>query len=121
MMPVLRLSAIVLIALAGACRETRGPAPAAADAQAGETVITRMACGSCHVIPGIEEADGHVGPSLVHFARRRTIAGVLVNTPANLAAYLKAPQAFVPGNVMPAEQLTDAEARAAAAYLATLE
>ena len=112
---------LALVALIGACSAEHKPPPTADDADAGATVITRMACGSCHVIPGIEEADGRVGPSLDHFAQRRMIAGMVANTRSNLAAFLKAPQALVKGNVMPDEHLTDAQAHAAAAYLATLE
>jgi cytochrome c2 len=91
-----------------------------ADVHAGAVVMTREACGSCHRIPGIEGAEGDVGPSLAHFAKQRMIAGRLANTPANLARYLKSPQALIPGNAMPDQRLTDDDVRYIAAYLATL-
>ena len=88
------LAAMALAATLAACGNAHEAIHGKDQARAGATVITRMACGSCHVIPGIEGADGHVGPPLAHFARRRTIAGVLANTPANLAAFLKAPSGW---------------------------
>jgi cytochrome c1 len=48
------------------------------------------------------------------------IAGVMANTPDNLVAWLRAPQAAVPGNAMPDMGLSEQQARDAAAYLETL-
>jgi cytochrome c1 len=87
----------------------------------GAPIITEQGCGSCHEIPGIEGAEGAVGPSLKHFGSQRMIAGTLPNTPANLQRYLMAPQMVVPGNVMPNTGLTAGQARAVAAYLGRLE
>lgn len=98
----------------------RAPAGVAGDAAAGQVAVTRMACGSCHVIPGAEEADGRVGPPLTGFAKRQMIAGVLANSPANLERYLRAPDAVVPGNVMPDQHLSDKQLRDITAYLFTL-
>lgn len=58
-----------------------------------------------------------VGPPLTNFARRRMIAGVLPNTPENLALYLKAPRALVPGNMMPQEAIDDRQIAGIVAYL----
>jgi len=88
--------------------------------QAGAIEITRDACGSCHEIPGIEEANGRVGPSLRHFASRQMIAGRLANTPANLARWLKSPQSVKPGSAMPDQGLTDQQAHDVALYLSRL-
>ncbi|HEY4114644.1 MAG TPA: c-type cytochrome [Rhizomicrobium sp.] len=90
------------------------------NAQHGEVMITRMACGSCHAIPGIAEADGNVGPPLSHFARRTMVAGVLPNTPDNLVEWIRHPQTIVPGNAMPDSRLTERQARDVAAYLESL-
>lgn len=90
------------------------------DPARGRIVIVRMACGSCHVIPGIEGADGRVGPSLAGFRARRMIAGALPNDGRNLRRYLMSPRTIVPGNAMPDQRLSDAEAGDVAAYLATL-
>lgn len=89
--------------------------------EAGAITIARQACGSCHVIPGIEEAGGHVGPSLAHFSAQQTIAGKLPNTPDNLVRFLKKPSATVKDGAMPDLPLTDDQARNIAAYLEGLE
>lgn len=112
---------IVLIGLAGmgllsGC--TRDPD--ASIVSVGSAEITRDACGSCHEIPGIEEAEGRVGPSLRHFASRQMIAGRLANTPANLERWLKSPQSVKPGSAMPDQSLTDRQVRDVAAYLERL-
>ena len=108
----LALGLALALSACGSARPTHGAAH-------GRVLIARMACGSCHVIPGIAGADGRVGPSLAGFSRQRMIAGALSNDAANLARYLKAPTAVVPGNTMPDQRLTDAQARDIAAYLAT--
>ena len=86
----------------------------------GAVLMVREACGACHVIPGIQEATGEVGPPLTNMARRTIIAGVLPNTPENMARWLRDPQAVVPGNAMPNVGVTEQQARDMAAYLATL-
>jgi len=109
---------VAAIGLAGCQRSAA--ADRIGDPRAGAIAIDRMACGSCHRIPGIEEADGSVGPPLAHFASRQMIAGVLANSPQALVRYLEAPQEVVAGNVMPNEGLGDRQARDIAAYLYTL-
>lgn len=111
---------IVLIGLAGIGLLSGCTRDLDATISAGSTEITRDACGSCHEIPGIEEADGRVGPSLQHFASRQMIAGRLANTPANLERWLKSPQSVKPGGAMPDQNLTDQQVRDAAAYLEQL-
>jgi len=87
------------------------------DADRGAFVIGQAQCGSCHVIPGIPSADGMSGPPLGGFAKRTMIAGMIANTPAGLVAWLRAPQAAVPGNAMPDMGLSERQARDVAAYL----
>jgi cytochrome c1 len=89
--------------------------------EAGRAVITRAACGSCHEIPGILEISGEAGPPLAQFSKRTVIAGMLPNSPDNLAYWLRFPQRIVPGNSMPNTGLTESEARDAAAYLESLK
>ena len=79
--------------------------------------ITRYGCGSCHTIGGVSGANAEIGPNLGHFAQRRYIAGRLANTPANLIAWIRNPQAIDPGNVMPYLGVTPQDARDIAAYL----
>jgi cytochrome c len=90
------------------------------DPKRGAIIMTRSGCGSCHTIPGLQNADGMVGPSLAHFARRTIVAGILPNTPPMLVKWIRYPQEVVPGNAMPDGGLSDAQARDIAAYLYTL-
>lgn len=116
---------IVLLGTLGAlaaCGQAASPHwPVVGDTAQGKVWAGRMGCGSCHYIPGVQNADGLVGPPLTHFARRTIVAGVLANTPPNLVHWIKEPQAVVPGNAMPTQGLTEAQARDIAAYLYTLD
>lgn len=94
--------------------------PGLGDVDRGAFAISQAQCGSCHAIPGVAGADGMSGPPLAGFARRSVIAGVIANTPAGLVAWLRAPQAAVPGNAMPDMDLSERQARDVAAYLYTL-
>jgi cytochrome c len=110
-----------LLGLAGCGQREGAPNwPKIGDAAQGAIAIGRSGCGSCHLIPGIQHADGLVGPPLAHFSERTIIAGVLPNTPPNLVQWVQHPQQVVPGNAMPDGHLTDQEARDIAAYLLTL-
>jgi cytochrome c2 len=97
------------------------PASAIGDPGTGQTLIDRIGCGSCHVIPGIQEATGMVGPPLNNIGSRQYLAGMLHNTPDNMVTWLRFPQRVVPGNAMPDMNLSDADARNIAAYLYTLK
>jgi len=112
-----RLAALTLILPVAACHPSRDSDRATSLTRVGEIALTQHACGSCHRISGIEGADSNVGPPLTDFAQRRMIAGVLPNTPANLALYLKAPRAVVPGNMMPQEAMGDRQIAGIVAYL----
>jgi cytochrome c oxidase subunit II len=57
-------------------------------------------CVSCHAVDG-SAAKGVVGPNLTYYGSRTTIAaGVLPNTPENLAQWIRTPNAIKPGNLM---------------------
>jgi cytochrome c2 len=87
----------------------------------GATLIGKFGCGACHTIPGINGADGLVGPPLDHMGKRVYVAGVLRNTPANMMTWLRDPQSVVPNNAMPDVGLNEQQARDIAAYLYTLD
>jgi cytochrome c len=87
------------------------------DTGRGKDLITHYGCGSCHEIAGVGGADGKVGPPLVHFGERQTVAGKLPNTPEGLIRWLMDPQQVWPGNDMPDLGVTRAEARDIVAYL----
>jgi cytochrome c len=71
-------------------------------ASRGKALIEYYGCGSCHVIGGVPDANGHVGPPLTNFGRRyHQIAGVLPNTPRNVVRWIMNPPQFVPKVDMP--------------------
>jgi cytochrome c2 len=82
--------------------------------------IRKYGCSGCHIIGGIEEARGLVGPPLDHFAYRVYIAGKLPNTPENLMRWIQRPQEVVPSNAMPDMGVSEKDSRDIAAYLYTL-
>jgi len=90
------------------------------DAHRGARVIDKFRCGACHMIPGIHNADGLVGPPLIYFGRRTLIAGEVPNNPDNLVQWILSPQSIEPHTGMPTLGLNEQEARDAAAYLYTL-
>src|SRR6266852_9182388 len=92
--------------------------PAAAD---GRLVFERTACINCHAVNGTV-ANGRFGPDLTHLMGRATLgSGALMNSPDGLRAWIKSPEQFKPGVLMPAMNLNDADLDKLAAYLATLK
>jgi cytochrome c oxidase subunit 2 len=78
-------------------------------------------CIRCHSIAGRGERL-RVAPDLTHLAERSTLgAGVIDNSPANLAHWLKDPQTVKPGSHMPDLNLTDDEVSDLVAYFETLK
>jgi cytochrome c len=117
------MAAALLIALSlSACAQAprKTAAQLGGDPDRGAVLMVREACGACHEIPGVQAAHGEVGPPLGGFGRRTMIAGLLANTPPNLARWILTPQTFVPGNAMPNAALSPQEAADMAAYLETL-
>ncbi|MBW3568367.1 MAG: c-type cytochrome [Proteobacteria bacterium] len=87
----------------------------------GALVIEMADCGACHTIPGIDRANGTVGPPLTFWSKRSYIAGSVPNLPHNLVEWLIDPHGVEPGTAMPDVGLTRQQARDVAAYLYTLE
>lgn len=104
------------LALAACDGGGRAPAPGG-DAERGRLLLRQYGCGDCHTIPGVPAATGNAGPPLGGMGRRVYVAGVLPNTPANLARWIRAPQAVDPRTLMPDMQVGAAHARDMAAYL----
>lgn len=95
--------------------------PENAQAESGLRVFMDSACSTCHSISGTS-AFGQVGPDLTHLASRRTLAaGALPNTPENLRAWIKNPQAVKPGSRMPIVPLSDQQLDDLTAYLSRLQ
>ncbi len=95
----------------------------------GRLLTAQKGCVGCHVIDGFYPGVpvGNPGyPSLTNFGLRTTVgAAIADNTPENLAAWLRDPQAMKPGNFMPALWTADdpnreAEIEAIVAYLLSL-
>jgi cytochrome c oxidase subunit 2 len=97
------------------------PTPASGDAAQGAQLFQGLTCSNCHAIAGTP-AQAQIGPDLTHLASRGTLgAGVLDHTPANLARWLKNPQAIKPGSHMPNLNLTDTQVNQLVAYLEALK
>lgn len=115
------IASIALLALLAGCAEPESVRHVeGGDPKRGKLLLRQFGCGACHVIPGVATADGTVGPPLNHIARRVYIAGVANNSPANMIAFIRDPQAFDPRTAMPDLGVTEAHARDMAAYLYTL-
>jgi cytochrome c oxidase subunit II len=103
-------------------RHQREPAaaPATEAAARGAQVFGARTCIMCHAIEG-SGGRARVAPDLTHIAQRESLgAGVLVNTPADLARWLGDPQGVKPGSHMPNAQLSNAEISDLVAYFETL-
>ena len=102
----IRTSFLALMSSAALAQESV-PLLASGSPAHGSELIAEKGCGACHTIPGIAGANGLVGPPLTLMGRRTFVAGLLRNTPQNLAAWVLEPQRFVPGNAMPSTGLTN--------------
>ena len=112
--------ATISLGLGGCGEGTSADVASIGDPKAGADLVMQLGCGRCHTVPGIEGANGEVGPPLEHVGRRKILAGFLANTPSNMEAWLRAPQTAVPGNAMPDMGLNERQVRDLAAYLYTL-
>ena len=122
------LPAVTLIGCAGPEEGAAPPPPAQIGRQSqvgrpqrGAMLITKYGCGTCHEIPGIDGANGLVGPPLTQIARRSYIAGMLPNSSKNLEHWIRDPQGVVPGNAMPNLGVSARDAADITAYLYTLK
>ena len=87
---------------------------------AGRRVFETEACMNCHTVNGTA-ATGRFGPDLTHLMSRDTLAsGAMLNTKDNLRQWIKNPDTFKPGSLMPAMQLSDDQLDQVTSYLATL-
>lgn len=117
------LACIVLAALAG-CDGGPLRTPGAGilgDPVRGQALLATYHCGTCHSIPGVAASRAVVASSLEGFGRRSYIAGRVPNEPSQLARWIVDPAAVVPGTLMPAMGVSEADARDMAAYLGRLQ
>jgi cytochrome c2 len=109
--------AIMLAFLLVAC----GERPALeGNAENGRLLLRQFGCGACHRIPGVADAQGHVGPPLEGVARRVYLGGVLPNSRENMARWIRSPKSFDPQTAMPELQVGEEHARDMVAFLYTL-
>jgi len=74
-------------------------------------------CGSCHAIRGTR-SSGTAGPDLTHVGSRQSLAALtLPNTTERMREWIRDPQRFKPGALMPALRLTNAQVNKLTAYL----
>jgi cytochrome c1 len=123
MSKALYLSIAFILALTGCYRGKTMRSYSAAlggDPNHGKELIRQYGCGACHIIPGIGDAHGLVGPPLLYFSQRTMIAGELPNSLPNLVHWIEHPREVEPKTAMPDLGLTADQATDIAAYLYTL-
>jgi cytochrome c oxidase subunit 2 len=87
---------------------------------AGRRVFETQACMNCHTISGTV-ATGRFGPDLTHLMSRDTLAaGATTNTEEHLREWIRNPDIYKPGSLMPAMQLNEQQLDEVTAYLSTL-
>jgi sulfur-oxidizing protein SoxX len=86
----------------------------------GRQWIATVGCGVCHTIPGVDGANGVVGPSLAGVGRRNLLAGVLPNQPDLMTRWVRDAPSLLSETGMPEMPLSEEEAEDVAAYLYTL-
>lgn len=113
-----RLSLLIFgLSLVSGCVER----PVEGETHTGIAAINDLGCGACHVIPGVTWPKSDVGPGLDGFGGRNFIAGVLPNTPKNLAAFIQNAVFYVPEGAMPPIAMTRQQAVDISAYLHSLQ
>lgn len=115
----MRSARVVSIAMALGVSCTRADARTVpgGDANRGKAVIAATGCGACHVIGGINDAHGEVGPPLSGIEKRSVIGGVLPNTPENIMRWIEDAPSISPHTAMPNLGITPEQARDITAYL----
>lgn len=114
---------IVAASLLTACAPERDYVPrvSGGDADRGREALARYECGVCHVIPGVANAIGTVGPALDDYSKRSYVAGKFPNEPETLVRWIVDAPAMAPLTAMPAIAMSHQEARDMAAYLYELD
>ena len=116
-LPARHLAAVLGVTLAVSIVSA---SPGYAQAPAAAEIIRTHGCPGCHVIPGIPEAVGKIGPTLEGLGSRdRIVGGSLSNSPANLRRWLRNPKA-VRMTLMTNTGLTEAEIDVLIPFLQTL-
>jgi cytochrome c2 len=96
---------------------SRGARMTGGDPEIGRTKLGQHSCVSCHIIPGVPNANGTLAPSLASWSKHRKLLDSYPNTPANLESWLQNPSRFKPGTTMPDLNVSPQDSRDMAAYL----
>jgi putative membrane protein len=118
-------AALLLLLLLPGCERPRAlsaeeaRAVVGGDPERGAQAFRQYGCGSCHTVDGVPGAAGLVGPPLGGIGARAYVAGVLTNTPENLARWIRSPQEVDSLTAMPDLGVTAGVARDIAAWLYT--
>jgi cytochrome c2 len=112
--------AVICVALAGCGSAQSNSLVDVGNPQRGKQLLNSYGCGACHIIPGVANARGLVGPPLYFYGDRTMVAGQLANTPANLMHWIEHPEDVDPKTAMPDLGVTPLQAGDMVAYLYTL-
>lgn len=89
------------------------------DPERGRELLRHYGCVACHEVRKLD-AKAMVGPPLDDIGARVYLAGILPNSPQNLAHWIRSPQSYKPGSAMPDLGVTQRDAQDMAAFLARL-
>jgi cytochrome c oxidase subunit 2 len=99
----------------------RSPPQSSSAEARGREIFLSNTCVNCHAIEGTA-ANGVVGPQLTHVGSRTVLgAGVVENTPENMARFISQPQEVKPGIHMPGFNFSPDDLQALVAYLESLK
>ena len=111
------LGAMLITTVLSGCSDPSLHPQASGDATRGRMLLQQYGCSACHTIPGVRGANAAIGPSLDRLGRRVYVAGVLPNSPSELARWIRAPDVVKPGTGMPNANVTERDATDMVAYL----
>ena len=111
------LGAMLITTALSGCSDPSLHPQASGDATRGRMLLQQYGCSACHTIPGVRGANAAIGPSLDRIGRRVYVAGVLPNSPSELARWIRAPDVVKPGTGMPNANVTERDATDMVAYL----
>lgn len=115
----MRAVAAMLLLTAAACQSSPEARSRQREIDRGRAALNTYGCVSCHVVPGMGNARGHVGPALDALKHQSFIAGRLPNDRADLVRFIRFPRDVDPETAMPNLDVSEADANAIATYLQT--
>ncbi len=119
---LLGVTLCVALSFAGCNREDHRAIRAitGGEPERGRVLIRTLGCATCHIVPGVYDVEGLVGPSLERIASRAYLAGRIENNPENMQRWVRYPKSVDPETVMPQIEMSEQDSRDVTAYLYTL-